>query len=172
MEQMILLDNEELIDQLMDQHGQDLLYLVYSYVKNREVAQDLTQEIFIKCYQKLHQYNKKSSLKTWLWRIAINHCKDYLKSWHNRNMVVSEEKATAAASLKEEVENKVIQKYVDEQLAIAVLKLPDTYREVIYLHYFEDLSIKEISYLTKLNQNTIKTRLKRARQFLKGSLEE
>lgn len=150
MEQMILLDNEELIDQLMDQHGQDLLYLVYSYVKNREVAQDLTQEIFIKCYQKLHQYNKKSSLKTWLWRIAINHCKDYLKSWHNRNMVVSEEKATAAASLKEEVENKVIQKYVDEQLAIAVLKLPDTYREVIYLHYFEDLSIKEISYLTKL----------------------
>ncbi|WP_277613903.1 sigma-70 family RNA polymerase sigma factor [Neobacillus muris] len=171
LEYIMINDREAVIEQLMEVHGQNLLHLVYSYVRNKELAQDLTQEIFVKCYQKLDQYNQKSSLKTWLWRIAINHCKDYLKSWHYRHIVVSEAKAMEGRSQKEAVENQVIQKYEDEQLSYAVMQLPDTYREVIYLYYFEDLSIKEISYLTKNNQNTIKTRLKRAKQLLKESLE-
>lgn len=170
-EQIKIQDREALIDRLMEVHGQKLLQLVYSYVGNKEVAQDLTQEVFVKCYQKIHQYNQKSSLKTWLWRIAINHCKDYLKSWHSKHIVVSEEKARGAASHKEEVESKVIQKYDDERLALAVMKLPDPYREVIYLYYYEDFTIKEIHALTKLNQNTIKTRLKRAKELLRESLE-
>jgi RNA polymerase sigma-70 factor, ECF subfamily len=164
-------DREALMDHLMEIHGQKLLQLVYSYVGNKEVAQDLTQEIFVKCYQKINQYNQKSSLKTWLWRIAINHCKDYLKSWHSNHIVVSEEKARGASSHKDEVEGKVIQKYDDERLAHAVMNLPDSYREVIYLYYYEDLTIKEINDLTKLNQNTIKTRLKRAKELLRESLE-
>lgn len=170
-EPIMIQDREALIDQLMEVHGQKLLQLIYSYVGNKEVAQDLTQEVFVKCYQKIHQYNQKSSLKTWLWRIAINHCKDYLRSWHNNHIVVSEEKARGASSHKEEVESKVIQKYDDERLALAVLNLPDSYREVIYLYYFEDLTIKDIHELTKLNTNTIKTRLKRAKELLRESLE-
>ena len=69
------------------------------------------------------------------------------------------------------MEDQVIQRYEDEQLVKTVMSLPDTYREVIYLFYFEELSIKEISYLTSVNQNTIKTRLKRAKEILKGCLE-
>ncbi|WP_462413579.1 sigma-70 family RNA polymerase sigma factor [Neobacillus sp. Marseille-QA0830] len=168
---ILINDRDAAIEQLMELHGQGLLYLVYSYVGNKELAQDLTQEIFVKCYQKLDQYNQKSSLKTWVWRIAINHCKDYLKSWHNRHVIVSEEKAMGGGSHKEAVENQVIQKLEDEQLAVAVMSLPDNYREVVYLYYFEDLSIKEIAYLTKNNQNTIKTRLKRAKVLLKECLE-
>lgn len=170
-EQIKIQDREALIDHLMEVHGQKLLQLIYSYVEDKEVAQDLTQEVFVKCYQKIHQYNQKSSLKTWLWRIAINHCKDYLKSWHRNHIVVSEEKAIRASSHKEEVESKVIQKYDDERLALAVMKLPDPYREVIYLYYYEELTIKEINDLTKLNQNTIKTRLKRAKELLRERLE-
>jgi RNA polymerase sigma-70 factor, ECF subfamily len=168
---LIIHDREKLIDQLMDKYGQSLLQLAYSYVGNREIAEDLTQEIFVKCYQKLDQYQKKSSLKSWLWRIAINHCKDYLRSWHHKNVVTSEEQAKHTPSREKEVENQVIQRYEDEQLVKAVWSLPDTYREVIYLYYFEELSIKEISYLTSVNQNTIKTRLKRAKEILKDCLE-
>ncbi len=170
-EDLIVHDREKLIDQLMDEYGQSLLHLTYSYVGNREIAEDLTQEIFVKCYQRLEQYQRKASLKSWIWRIAINHCKDYLRSWHHKHIVVSEEKLRQAPSQETEVEDQVIQRYKDEELVKTVLNLPDTYREVIYLYYFEELTIKEISYLTSVNQNTIKTRLKRAKEILKESLE-
>ncbi|MCP8969349.1 sigma-70 family RNA polymerase sigma factor [Ectobacillus ponti] len=162
---------EAVITQAMGLHGQALLELVYSYVQNRELAEDLTQEIFLKCYQKLHQYNGKAKFKTWLWQIAINHCRDYLKSWYNQNVFVSEEHAGAVSSMKEAFENQVVAKDEHEQLAHAVMSLSPVYREVIYLHYYEDLSMKEISYVTGANQNTVKTRLKRAKVLLKESLE-
>lgn len=168
---LIVHDRERLIDQLMNQYGESLLHLTYSYVGKREVAEDLTQEIFVKCYQRLDQYQKRSSIKSWIWRIAINHCKDYLRSWHHKHIVISEEKVNNTPSQETEVENQVIQRNEDEELVKTVRSLPDTYREVIYLYYFEELSIKEISYLTGINQNTIKTRLKRAKEILRESLE-
>ncbi len=170
-EVLILEEKDEIIDKIMDLYGQDILQLVYSYVNNTDVAEDLTQEIFIKCYKNLHQFNRKAKLKTWLWRIAINHCKDYLRSWHNRNMLVADEQARAASSSKEDIENTLIQKEDDERLANAVMDLPEIYREMIYLYFFEEYAIKEISYITNLNPNTVKTRLKRAKELLKESLE-
>ncbi|WP_409296301.1 sigma-70 family RNA polymerase sigma factor [Peribacillus sp. SCS-26] len=168
---LIMEDREAILDKIMDLYGQDILQLVYSYVKNTAIAEDLTQEIFIKCYKNLHQYNHKAKIKTWLWRIAVNHCKDYLKSWHVRNIVIAEEKARQEVSRKDDVEDRIIQRDEDERLASAVMDLPNPYRETIYLHYFEDLTIKEISYLTGMNKNTIKTRLKRAKELLKECLE-
>ncbi|WP_456279497.1 sigma-70 family RNA polymerase sigma factor [Bacillus sp. AK128] len=163
-------DKEKVIDQLMDDYGQSLLQLTYSYVGKRDIAEDLTQEIFVKCYKKLDQYQRKSSLKSWLWRIAINHCKDFLKSWHHNHIILSEEKIRHTVD-ETEVENEVIQRDEDETLVKAVLGLPDPYREVIYLYYYEEMTIKEISFMTSLNQNTIKTRLKRAKELLKDCLE-
>lgn len=77
-----LVEQEEyeiLLEEAMNEYGQSILQLVYSYVRNSTVSEDLTQEIFVKFYNSLSTYSKQSSLKTWLWRIAINHCKDYLK---------------------------------------------------------------------------------------------
>ena len=79
---------------MMNKYGQEILQLVYSYVNNKEVAEDLTQDIFVKCYKSLHTYKGKSKLKTWLWRIAINHCKDYLKSWYNKNVIATENESS------------------------------------------------------------------------------
>ncbi|WP_413465991.1 sigma-70 family RNA polymerase sigma factor [Metabacillus litoralis] len=168
---LITNDREILLDDLMDKYGNSILQLAYFYVGNKEVAEDLTQEIFVKCYQKLDQYQKKSSIKTWLWKIAINHCKDYLRSWHYKHIVVSNEQDLHTSSQENEVEHQVIQKYEDEQLVKTVFRLPDTYKEVIFLFYFEERSIKEISNLINVNQNTIKTRLKRAKEMLKECLE-
>ncbi|RDI36885.1 RNA polymerase sigma-70 factor (ECF subfamily) [Falsibacillus pallidus] len=171
MEDWMIQDKEKLLAQLMDAYGQSLLQLAYSYVGSKEIAEDLTQEIFVKCYQRMDQYQQKSSLKSWLWRIAINHCKDYLRSWHHKNIVVSEEQAKQSSSGEKDIEDQIVQSFEDEQLVNAVLQLPDTYREVIYLYYFEELTIKEISHVTGVNQNTIKTRLKRAKELLKECLE-
>ncbi|MEF7659534.1 sigma-70 family RNA polymerase sigma factor [Bacillus thuringiensis] len=165
-------DKEDLIDEIMNKYGQEVLQLVYSYVNNKEVAEDLTQDIFMKCYKSLHTYKGNSNLKTWLWRIAINHCKDYLKSWYNKKVVVTEDDFTYMESQKESVEKTVIQNAEDRELASAVMNLPIKYREVIYLFYYEELSIKEIATVIEVKENTIKTRLKKAKELLKEGLEE
>ncbi|MFJ7763765.1 sigma-70 family RNA polymerase sigma factor [Bacillus toyonensis] len=138
-------DKEDLIDEIMNKYGQEALQLVYSYVNNKEVAEDLTQDIFVKCYKSLHTYKGNSNLKTWLWRIAINHCKDYLKSWYNKKVIVTEDDFTYMKSQKESVEQTVIQNAEDSRLASAVMNLLIKYREVIYLFYYEELAIKEIA---------------------------
>nr|WP_255816908.1 sigma-70 family RNA polymerase sigma factor [Bacillus cereus group sp. BfR-BA-01491] len=165
-------DKEDLIDEIMNKYGQEVLQLVYSYVNNKEVAEDLTQDIFVKCYKSLHTYKGNSNLKTWLWRIAINHCKDYLKSWYNKKVIVTEDDFTYMESQKESVEQIVIQSAEDSRLASAVMNLPIKYREVIYLFYYEELSIKEIAIVIDVKENTIKTRMKKAKELLKKGLEE
>lgn len=165
-------DREEVLIALMDDYGQDVMRLSFSYVKNHAVAEELTQEIFIKVYEKLDTYKRKSSLKTWLWRIAINHCKDYLKSWHYRKVLLAEKISLEKRGTSESTEDEVIQRNEDALLAEEVLHLPVKYREVIHLHYFMDMSIREIEQVIGINQNTIKTRLKRAKELLKDRLEE
>ena len=165
-------DKEDLIDEIMNKYGQEVLQLVYSYVNNKEVAEDLTQDIFVKCYKSLHTYKGNSNLKTWLWRIAINHCKDYLKSWYNKKVIVTEDESAYTFVQHDSVEQTVIQNAEDSRLASAVMSLPIKYREVIYLFYYEELSIKEIAIVIDVKENTIKTRLKKAKELLKKGLEE
>lgn len=165
-------DIEEVITEIMKRYGQEILQLVYSYVNNIAIAEDLTQEIFIKCYKAYPKFNKKSQLRTWLWRIAINHCKDYLRSWYNKKVIIAEEESTNLSSKKEGIEQTVIQKDEDNRLVSAVMKLPIKYREVIYLFYYEELLIKEIAVLIEEKESTVKTRLRRAKELLKESLEE
>lgn len=108
LEEALEIENqEELMNEMMNRYGQDLLRLVYSYVNNKEVAEDLTQDIFVKFYKSLHTFKGKSKLKTWLWRIAINHCKDFLKSWYNKNVIIAED-TTYIKTKKEIVETSVI----------------------------------------------------------------
>lgn len=165
-------DKEAVLNDLMNTYGQDILRLVYSYVNDKAMAEDLTQEIFVKCYKSLHTYKGNANIKTWLWRIAINHCKDYLKSWHNKYVIVSENESTNNNTNKEMIEQLVIQREDDHQLVIAIMNLPIKYREVLYLFYYENLSLKELSVLIGKNENTVKTRLRRAKELLKERLEE
>lgn len=166
-------DNRELvIDRLMEGYGDDILHFVYTYVKNRATAEDLTQEIFLKCYEKLPQFKGEASMKTWLYRIASNHCKDYLRSWHYRKISLNNKVAEFLPSREKQVEEAVIAKNEENQLAFAVMTLPINYREVVFLHYYEELTLMEMSTVTGVNINTLKTRLKRAKELLKDSLTE
>ncbi|MBD8136064.1 sigma-70 family RNA polymerase sigma factor [Bacillus sp. CFBP 13597] len=163
-------DDESLLDEMMSLYGQDILQLVYSYVKDAVVAEDLTQEIFIKCYKALPTYNQQSNIRTWLWRIAINHCKDYRKSWYFRKVSTAEEEQEWTSS--DNVEEEVIQQDEDKQLAVAVMELPIQYRELIYLHYFQEMKLKEISDITGVKLGTVKTRMRQAKRRLKTYWEE
>lgn len=165
-------DKDTLIDEIMNQYGQEILQLAYSYVNNKAIAEDLTQDIFVKFYKNLHTYSGKSKLRTWLWRIAINHCKDFHRSWYNKNVVIAGEEMPNNSTKKELVEQAVIQKEEDDTLIAAIMKLPIKYREVIYLFYYEELPLKEIALVTDTGLNTVKTRLRRAKELLKEELED
>lgn len=168
-----LSENKELlIDEIMSQYGQEILQLTYSYVNNRAVAEDLTQDIFVKCYKSLHTYSGKSKLRTWLWRIAINHCKDFHRSWYHKNVVIAGEQMPNNGTKRELVEQTVIQREEDDELISAIMTLPIKYREVIYLFYYEEMPLKEIAVVTDTGINTVKTRLRRAKELLKERLEE
>ncbi|RHW34038.1 sigma-70 family RNA polymerase sigma factor [Lysinibacillus yapensis] len=171
-DEMMLDEHEQIIDQLMREYSDDILHLVYTYVKNRTIAEDLAQEIFIKCYEKLNQFNQQSTIKTWLYRIASNHCKDYLRSWHYRKITLSNKVFDHIPSKSKQVEEEVIKHSEENSLTNAVMNLPLKYREVVFLHYYEELSLKEISKITSVNINTLKTRLKRAKELLKDKMIE
>ncbi|MED4456208.1 sigma-70 family RNA polymerase sigma factor [Metabacillus fastidiosus] len=169
-DESMLLEKEEIIDQLMQEYSDDILHLVYTYVKNRTTAEDLTQEIFLKCYEKLNQFNQQATLKTWVYRIASNHCKDYLRSWHYRKITLSDKILDYIPSKSKQVEEEIIANSEENILTNAVMNLPLKYREVVFLHYYEELSLAEISKITTVNINTIKTRLKRAKELLKDKM--
>ena len=171
-DESMLDEREQTMDQLMHEYSDDILHLVYTYVKNQTTAEDLTQEIFIKCFEKLHQFNQQSTIKTWLYRIASNHCKDYLRSWHYRKIMLTDKILDHIPSKSKLVEEEVITNSEENSLANAVMNLPLKYREVIFLHYYEELSLREISKITTVNINTIKTRLKRAKELLKDKMIE
>ena len=165
------LSNEAIIDELMQNYGEDVLKLVMQYVHNNSVAEDLTQEIFVKCYRALPSFSYDSSIKTWLWRIAINHSKDYLKSWYAKNVEAKDGVLFVQVESSVSVEQEVIQKQEDNELVNAVMALPIKYREVIYLCYYEEQSMKEMADVLQINENTVKTRLRKGKQLLKKRLE-
>jgi RNA polymerase sigma-70 factor, ECF subfamily len=161
---------DEQLNELMDQYGQQIVRLIYTYVQDKYVAEDLAQEVFIKCYHNLSHFENRSSYSTWLYRIAVNQSKDYLKS----SWVKKVKQRLSPKHVKEKVsspEQSFLQNIEDQQLLTTVLSLPVKYREVIALHYFNDLSVKEMALCMNVNESTIYTRLRRAKDELKRKLD-
>lgn len=148
----------------VEQYTPYLLKMSYLYVKDRHIAEDLVQEVFVKIYQKYGEGLSLENPKGYLVQMTVNRCRDYFRSWHYRKMQLmdlwtSNERAHNASSKS----NEVIEH---------VLMLPLKYREVVILHYFDEQGTAEISTILKIPIGTVKTRLQKARQLLKGTLLE
>ncbi|WHX40401.1 sigma-70 family RNA polymerase sigma factor [Mesobacillus sp. AQ2] len=166
------MDKHKMISDLMDQYGTSVLHLAYSYVRNRQTAEDLTQEIFLKCFENLDTYRGEAGLQTWLYRVASNHCKDYLKSWYFRKTHVTAFISGFFKDSQPGPEEQFLQNDENYQLQDALFNLPIKYREILFLYYFQECSQKEIGAICSLNVNTVKSRLTRARELLKKILDE
>lgn len=158
------------IEQLMREYGNDVLRTAYSYVKDRDTAEDMFQETFIKAYRNLDKFRGESSMRTWLIRITINVCKDYLKSAYQQHVVPMpefQEDAIISESDYDEVENFDRNK----QIRNAVEALQEGYREVVMCVYFNEMSVAETAEALGIAEGTVKSRLSRAREALKNKLE-
>lgn len=165
-------EKDSLLEKLMIDYGNELVRLAFSYVKDAEIAKDLVQNTFIKCYKNLETFRQDAQIKTWLYRITINECKDYLKSWHYKMVQVKGFIQETTRSILPSTEKAVLDKYNQEEIKDTVYSLPKVYREVVYLYYYESLTAEEISKVLDISVNTVKTRLRRAKQRLESILKE
>ena len=159
------------LENLMRTYGNDVLRMAYSYVKDYDTAEDMFQEVFLKVNAKLAEFRGESSIKTWLLRITVNTCKDYLKSAYNRRVTLfseEEEEKIPAANMGEEIEKK----QDNEQIRKALFLLPEKYREVLICLYFEERSVAETAKVLGLGEGTVKSRASRARDKFREILEK
>lgn len=161
---------QQSLNEIMDRYGTELSILAFSYVKDIEAAKDIVQNVFVKCYTHMDSFQGKSSLKTWLYRITINECKDYLKSSYIRRIFLG-------GHVKEEPSHRtpeavLIKKAEDEQVIAAIMDLGKRYREVMILRYIHHLEVKEIADVLEVSAETIKTRIRRAKMKLLPKVKE
>ena len=132
------------------------------YVKNESTAEDIVQDVFIQFFKTFEQYEKRAHVKTYLTKITINKCYDYLRSFTSRKNIwlkLLSQKNPQSYEIESTIEQSELMRHV--------LALPMKYREMIVLYYYEDLTTAEIATLLNLSDNTVKTRLRRAREKLK-----
>lgn len=157
----LLLTNEEMHD-LMDTYSPYMLQMSFMYVKDWTAAEDVVQEVFIHYFKTYTQFDGRASIKTYLTKMTIHKSIDYLRSWTSRKRIVAKlfgQKQTTTYEFEAHVEQSELMKQV--------LQLPLKYRESILLFYYEDMTTLEIAALLSVSENTVKTRLKRAREQLK-----
>ncbi|MCA1029811.1 sigma-70 family RNA polymerase sigma factor [Bacillus timonensis] len=159
------------LEKIMTMYGEEIKRLIFTYTKNWAQTDDLTQDVFVSLYMKLDSFQGRSSLKSWIYSIAINKCKDYLKSWNYRQVKMADTILTVIKAKENSPDIQMELNDSNHELMKSVLCLPLKYREVIILFYYKEMSIEEISSLLKENQSTVKTRLKRAREKLKSAIK-
>lgn len=157
---------ENAFRQMMQLYGNKLLGTCYLILGDREEAEDVVQETFVRVFRSIRSFNRKSSLYTWIYRIAINLSKDKLRK-RTYDLRLEEELIGDADTL-EQLEHRLDL----EELKFRLSELSPIYREALVLFYYQDLSIAEISELLKEKEGTIKSRLSRARSILAKEMKK
>ena len=158
--------NEELLSRWISQYGDSVLRMCYLYLKDYQLAEDVTQETFIQAHKKYTTFEHRSNEKTWIIQIAINRCKNCMRTHWFRQISFD-----TLAETKDE-NNNYDQLLDKSAISFEIMKLPVKYRDVILLYYYQELTVKEIAFILKQKESTILQRLKRAREQLKPHLQE
>ena len=150
----------------------DMVYrIVYSKLTNKADSRDICQNVFIKFLEKINEFEDEEHVKWWLIRVVINACKSYEHSGWSKNVVYISDDLEGVLENKAENFSVNDKYYVESDIYETVDSLPKKYSSILKLFYFDDISIEEISSFTSLNENTIKTRLRRAKNLLKVCMD-
>ncbi len=143
-------------EQVVRKYAQTVMRVCIMRLENYSDAEDCFQNVYVKLYKSTKSFSDEEHLKAWLIRVAINECSSYVKS-NNREIPME-------GIRRDEPD------FTDEaaDMSWALMRTPQKYRDVLYLYYCEQYKVNEIAKLLKLNENTVKTRLRRGRDILKS----
>lgn len=152
---------------LVKKYQSPVFNILYRMLNQSESAEALTQEVFVKAYEKLDSFNFKSRFFSWIYRIAINTAISYRKK--TLRFVSLESMPQQVVS---PVEEKMMVKERSDMLKAAINCLKEKYKAVIVLRYYEELNYNEMAEALDIPERKVKSRLFDARQLLKGQLQE
>lgn len=164
--------NETALETIVSRYHSKIFAYIYRMSKNYHSANDITQEVFIKICRNIKQYNSEFSFKIWIYTIASNTCKDYLKSAYVQKTIPGLEMPINIRD-HEDTPEEFLQKQDDREVIIKVLnQLAEIHREVVVLRFYEDLKLEEIAVVLNIPVGTVKSRLSYGLHNLKKLLKE
>ena len=155
-------------DELMLRYERQIYRLCYRFTSNADDARDLAQEVFIKAFEHLTNFRRESSLKTWLYRIATNHCINHVKANAHQFVEVTETIRQTDSTAHLELE----EKQQREHFRLMVTKLPPKQRAILELRIHEQLSYEEIAKMSNRSVSTIKASVFFALEKLRKLVKE
>ncbi|MCW8810979.1 MAG: sigma-70 family RNA polymerase sigma factor [Ignavibacteriaceae bacterium] len=152
---------------LVKRHKEKVRNIVYVTMNNSALVDDIAQEVFITVYKNLKYFRFESQFTTWLYRITVNRCKDYLRKMNVRKIFSPLEEGTEVTEYTTPAENNDVSRIVMD----AISKLPAKLRMPLVLKDIEGFSYQEISETLKCEMGTVKSRIFRGRERLKEILQ-
>lgn len=169
----ILKGNESAMELLINRYYDLIFSYNYRSLGDYHVAYDLTQEVFIKMIKNIKNFKvKEDKFKNWLVKIAVNNLRDYVKSSYYKKRNSCEDVSTLQFEDEKEINVLNLLEINEERLRVkgAVDKLSSKQKEIILLRFYHELKISEISTITGVNENTVKSRLRDGLKKLKTYL--
>jgi RNA polymerase sigma-70 factor (ECF subfamily) len=155
-------------DELMIRYERQVYRVCYRFVNNRDDAMDLAQEVFIKAFEHLSNFRRESSMKTWLYRIAMNHCINHVKKNAREFVEITENIGSTRASVHSDMEDREQR----EQFRILVKRLPPKQKAILEMRIHEQLSYEEIATMSGRSISTIKASVFFALEKLRKLVKE
>jgi len=159
---------------LIERHQRKVFQMVYSFTGNRETADDLTQDVFVKAWLALPRFGFRSEFGTWLYRIAVNHAKDFLRKNKKIREVPLQDVGDATLAVEGNIETgerekeaRATREFVRRGLA----SLPEKHRVILTLRDIQGLSYEDIAEILDISPGTVDSRIHRARRRLRSILE-
>ncbi|MBN2103332.1 sigma-70 family RNA polymerase sigma factor [bacterium] len=152
-----------------------ILYLIYDFVGNYEDAKDLAQDVFIKAFQRLDQFEGRSKFSTWLYRIAVNRALDF-KRQHYRETIEDFDSPDAARRYFadeqpiQSVERTLEQQEVRNQIEACLARVSEHQKTAVVLKYFHHQTTEEVAEIMNCSTTTVRTHLFRAIQYMRKNL--
>jgi len=156
---------------LMQRYKDSIYFMSLKMVNNKEDAMDITVETFAKAFEKLDKYQPEFAFSTWLFRVATNNCIDFLRKKKLNTVSINtlDDEDEQPIQIKSDTlnpEESSIKKQQSEELKLLIGSLPQRYRTLIVLRYFDEQSYEEIAQQLSLPLGTVKAQLFRAKQLL------
>lgn len=154
------MQSEKDVNHAVEKYADMVWRVCFYHLKNRADTEDVFQNVFLKYMLNEKPFQNEEYEKSWLLRVSINACKDYLKNFFRRNVVSIDTLREIRAELPEE----------HREVLEALLALPVKYKDVLYLHYYEGYTAAEIGKILGKKDNTVYSLLSRGRELLKKRL--